>query len=135
MFLLLLLGFQPIILCPPNSTLNCDGKGTCTVHPRNKAEMCTCEAGWSGANCMNEVNPCLTRGCNDGECTLTVDWFECTCPVGYSPMSQCGVINDVCFDNPCGDHAVNCTIPTPHDGSEYNCICEPGLFTIIIITL
>ncbi len=92
-------------------------------------EVCICEAGWGGPDCTTEVNPCLTRGCRIGTCTLTDTWFECTCPQGYKPDFQCEVAIDVCFENTCGDHGSNCTIPVPHNGVDYSCTCDPGLFT------
>ena len=59
-------------ICKPPCVV---GQGNCT-----KPNTCTCEVGWTGADCSKCV--CLP-GCVNGNCTLP---FQCNCQPGWKGM-------------------------------------------------
>ena len=118
--------------------------GTCIIEPVFRNKTCVCDAGYGGDKCNMEIDPCLTRGCqNGGTCSHIADekkdppvWFTCDCPMGYTIDSQCALPQtDSCYNNPCGENG-NCSLPVPLDianGPLYICSCFPGKYVIPLI--
>jgi len=100
-------------------------KGTCEDVGPN-AYVCTCEPGWTDANCdmnINECDPIL--GDNDchrfADCIDTVGSYKCICQHGYTGngYSSCLDISDCysqCVHGFCSD------LGTDH----YRCTCDDG---------
>ena len=79
---------------------------------------------FSGANCENETNECLSTPCkNNAECIDLVANFECKCQPGYFG-ELCQIDINECLDLPCANGA------TCFDKvNDYQCICVAGRFS------
>ncbi|XP_019626559.1 PREDICTED: fibropellin-1-like [Branchiostoma belcheri] len=91
--------------------------GTCTdgVASYN----CSCENGWEGNNCDQNIDDCASSPCAHGTCTDGVASYTCSCEIGWTG-NNCDQIIDECLSSPCA-HGT-CT-----DGvASYTCSCENG---------
>ncbi len=71
---------------------------------------CTCEPGWTGVNCDEDINYCVPDPCQNGDCEVK---DSINCPVCISvAQNLLGFMPLLCF---------------MQDGvSTYRCTCEPG---------
>ena len=55
--------------------------------------QCKCRPGYTGRNCGEEINECLSSPCeNGGKCIDVVAGYNCQCPRGYyGPRCQSDV--------------------------------------------
>ena len=55
----------------------CQNNGACNINPITAGYICSCLAGFSGANCQNVVtNPCLYNPClNNGKSVSKLTFF------------------------------------------------------------
>ncbi|KAI8515110.1 hypothetical protein Bbelb_077010 [Branchiostoma belcheri] len=91
--------------------------GTCTGG--NQGYTCTCESGWAGRNCDQDIDECLSSQCAHGTCTNVVGSYTCSCENGWTG-NNCDQNIDDCASSPCA-HGT-CT-----DGHmSYTCSCENG---------
>ncbi len=85
-------------------------------------------SGYTGTNCMSDINECADVNCNNGRCVDEFNSFQCNCDRGYTgtfcetlldgyelqvtiysfinPGDRCSGINSIydcsqCCDNPC----------------------------------
>ena len=59
---------------------------------------CTCEAGWAGQRCDEDIDECASNPCrNDGICTDSIDSYSCECPARFEgehcEVNECGTVN------------------------------------------
>ncbi|XP_078575131.1 uncharacterized protein LOC144861237 [Branchiostoma floridae x Branchiostoma japonicum] len=91
--------------------------GTCT--DGEGSYTCSCENGWGGTDCEQNINECLTSPCVHGTCTDDIGGYTCTCENGWEG-TNCDRSSDDCASSPCA-HGT-CT-----DGyMSYTCSCENG---------
>lgn len=46
---------------------------------------CECEDGWTGKNCDEELDECVSAPClNGATCKDRLNGFDCTCPPGFT---------------------------------------------------
>ncbi|XP_052694409.1 neurogenic locus notch homolog protein 2-like [Crassostrea angulata] len=61
----------------------CLNGATCTNTPGSF--NCTCDAGWTGIICNEDINECLNNPChNGGTCSNNAGSFTCTCAGGFT---------------------------------------------------
>ena len=122
-------------LCDPNP---CQNSALCTTFAANgnpvvdidgnPGYICTCETGWEGTNCEEEINMCdsdpfsLTDPCQNGAaCTQpAAGEYHCECTTGFSG-TNCDEDIDACDPDPCQNGAT-CT----QGIGEYTCTCLAG---------
>ncbi|XP_078256093.1 protein eyes shut homolog [Rhinoraja longicauda] len=95
-------------------------------HNYFKSLCCTCNAGWQGSDCTEDVNECDCNPCQNGATCFEPaipGIFECICPPFFT--------GDLCeqWFNPCAVHNNPCsnfsTCITQSNGTAL-CICQPG---------
>ncbi|MBN2802602.1 MAG: hypothetical protein JXR91_05885 [Deltaproteobacteria bacterium] len=80
---------------------------------------CTCDTGYNGVNCDNNINDCNPDPCVHGACSDGVDSFTCTCDAGWEGV-DCNTNTDDCDPDPC-------LHGTCSDGLDsYSCSCQAG---------
>ncbi len=93
--------------------------GTCDTQAAPPA--CTCEAGWEGAACDQNIDDCDPNPCqNGGTCTDGVAGFTCACAQGFTGPT-CETAVQGCADSPCVHGTCQDTGP-----GAYACTCEAG---------
>lgn len=104
-------------------------RGTCKVDDNNQA-YCECNNGWSGSNCMTDINECLlgTHGCvQESECNNIDGGYVCTCGNGFEGDGLergqgCADIDEcIAKSHNCGSQS----ICVNHSGS-FSCKCRDG---------
>ncbi|XP_058864928.1 neurogenic locus notch homolog protein 1-like isoform X2 [Acipenser ruthenus] len=101
----------------------CHEDAVCITHPLTGLPVCTCQAGFSGADCREDLNECemgLNPCEHGGVCVNTAGSFQCQCQRGYGGTRCHSDINE-CQSQPC-QHQGTCMDKT----GGYLCICEPG---------
>ncbi|KAI6661005.1 Phosphatidylinositol phosphatase PTPRQ-like [Oopsacas minuta] len=94
----------------------CYNNGVC-LPDDSKAYRCQCAAGYTGLNCLTDIDDCEENQCDRGECIDEVNGYLCVCGRGYTG-EYCDYNIDDCGDNACLNGAV-CV-----DGiEEYTCNC------------
>ncbi|XP_035380216.1 protein jagged-2b isoform X1 [Electrophorus electricus] len=98
----------------------CGPHGHCVSQPTGNF-TCTCDAGYTGAYCHENVNDCVSSPCrNAGTCIDGVTSFQCFCPDGWEG-NLCDLNVNECSRNPCknGGHC--------HDlVNDFYCECTDG---------
>ncbi|KAM8934213.1 protein crumbs homolog 2 [Pelodytes ibericus] len=116
--------------CICNTGFNCTSKecetGPCAL-PNSQCTdeadgfICNCQAGYSGPNCEQVVNPCSQNPCqNNGACMAQTGSYKCVCEPGYTGQN-CEVDVNECSSNPCQNEAI-CVDKV----NKYLCFCVPG---------
>ncbi|KAK7823853.1 hypothetical protein U0070_020524, partial [Myodes glareolus] len=108
------IGFLPLCTCPHGYTGNGFGpngcvrlSNICSSHPCVNGECiegvlsysCKCDPGWSGTNCTENINECVSNPClNGGTCIDGINGFTCACTSSWTgyycqmPQRACGGI-------------------------------------------
>jgi hypothetical protein len=66
-------------ICRPET---CRFRGQCNDDAGTPMPTCTCNAGYLGANCQNNVDDCVNSACGRGSCVDLVDSYVCLCDGG-----------------------------------------------------
>ncbi|KAG8013459.1 Protein jagged-2, partial [Nibea albiflora] len=78
----------------------CGPHGRCISLPAGNFS-CSCEAGFTGTYCHENINDCTSSPCkNGGTCIDGINSFQCFCPDGWEG-SLCDVDVNECNRNPC----------------------------------
>ncbi|XP_063296241.1 protein jagged-2 isoform X1 [Pelobates fuscus] len=78
----------------------CGPHGRCISLPGGNF-TCSCDRGFTGAYCHENINDCLGNPCkNGGTCTDEIDSFKCFCPNGFGG-ELCDINYNDCNPNPC----------------------------------
>ncbi|XP_046546621.1 fibrillin-1-like [Haliotis rubra] len=119
---------------------NCANRCTCGVNSvacNSTNGACTCNTGWKGDNCSEDVNECTDNvticvGTPDSNCNNTNGSFICRCNSGFlqNPTTKmCDDVNE-CLDgdlNTCSQNCTNtlgghdCSCFDGYDGTGNNC--------------
>ncbi|KAM4633960.1 protein jagged-2b isoform 3-T3 [Polymixia lowei] len=86
----------------------CGPRGRCISQPAGNF-TCTCNPGFSGTYCHENINDCINNPCrNGGTCIDGVNSFQCFCPEGWEGR-LCDLNVNECRRNPCknGGHCVD----------------------------
>ncbi|XP_041486764.1 cubilin isoform X1 [Microtus oregoni] len=108
------IGFLPLCTCPHGYTGNGFGpngcvrlSNICSSHPCVNGQCiegvfdysCKCDPGWSGTNCTENINECVSNPClNGGTCIDGINGFTCACTSSWTgyycqmPQRACGGI-------------------------------------------
>ncbi|XP_068110357.1 protein jagged-2 isoform X2 [Hyperolius riggenbachi] len=98
----------------------CGPHGRCISLPGGNF-TCSCNRGFTGAYCHENINDCLGNPCkNGGTCTDEIDSFKCFCPNGWGG-ELCDINYDDCKPNPCqnGGRCID-------QINDFVCVCENG---------
>ncbi|XP_066997092.2 protein jagged-1b [Anabrus simplex] len=98
----------------------CGDHGICVSLPGG-GYKCSCDAGYTGKYCHENVNDCQVNPClNGGTCVDKINSFRCICKDGWEG-NTCNINRDECNPNPCHNNA-SCS-----DGiAEFVCSCRNG---------
>uniref|UniRef100_A0A8C5HLA6 Delta-like protein n=1 Tax=Gouania willdenowi TaxID=441366 RepID=A0A8C5HLA6_GOUWI len=78
----------------------CGPHGRCISLPAGNFS-CSCEPGFTGTYCHENINDCASTPCkNGGTCIDGINSFQCFCPGGWEG-SLCDVDVNECSSNPC----------------------------------
>ena len=77
-------------------------------------------SGYTGTNCEQIINTCLSNPCDQGLCIFKLNGYQCNCAIGYTGVI-CDTIIDNCVNNSCGMNGI-----CKNKLNGYNCICNPG---------
>uniref|UniRef100_A0A672J0C2 Delta-like protein n=1 Tax=Salarias fasciatus TaxID=181472 RepID=A0A672J0C2_SALFA len=78
----------------------CGPRGRCISQPTGNF-TCTCDPGFSGIYCHENINDCVSTPCkNGGTCIDGVNSFQCFCPDGWEGR-VCDLNVNECGHNPC----------------------------------
>uniref|UniRef100_A0A667YJW5 Delta-like protein n=1 Tax=Myripristis murdjan TaxID=586833 RepID=A0A667YJW5_9TELE len=86
----------------------CGPHGRCISLPAGNFS-CSCEPGFTGTYCHENINDCVSSPCKSGgTCIDGINSFQCFCPDGWEG-SLCDVDVNECSRNPCqnGGHCVD----------------------------
>ncbi|XP_034051221.1 protein jagged-2-like isoform X2 [Thalassophryne amazonica] len=95
----------------------CGPHGHCISLPAGNFS-CSCEPGFTGTYCHENINDCASSPCkNGGTCIDGINSFQCFCPDGWEG-DLCDDDVDECSRNPCqnGGHCVDLL-------NDFNCKC------------
>ncbi|XP_075048801.1 protein jagged-2 isoform X1 [Mixophyes fleayi] len=98
----------------------CGPHGRCISRPGGNF-TCSCNRGFTGAYCHENINDCLGNPCrNGGTCTDEIDSFKCFCPSGWGG-EFCDTNYNDCNPNPClnGGRCIDLV-------NDFVCQCENG---------
>ncbi|XP_071062991.1 LOW QUALITY PROTEIN: cubilin [Pseudochaenichthys georgianus] len=130
----------PVCTCPPGYTGNGYGptgctqtsnicttnnpcvNGQCVPTTSSPGYVCSCNAGWQGVNCDQNINECLSNPCqNGGTCADGSNGFTCTCTTQWTgPL--CQTAQQVCggyLTGPAGSFSY----PNNHDEYDHQVSC------------
>ena len=77
-------------------------------------------AGFSGPDCIDDIDECLSGPCQYGSCLDAVDGYQCICYDGWEG-THCAEETDDCASSPC---QFDGTCIDQHEG--YHCQCQAG---------
>ncbi|KAI8512903.1 calcium ion binding [Branchiostoma belcheri] len=98
--------------------------GTCTDGVASYT--CSCENGWAGNNCDQDIDDCASSPCAHGTCNDGVASYTCSCENGWTG-NNCDQDIDECASNPCWlggtclDHVNGYSCVCPGDSTGTNC--------------
>ncbi|XP_053469828.1 protein jagged-2b isoform X1 [Ictalurus furcatus] len=98
----------------------CGSHGHCISQPSGNF-TCTCDPGYTGTYCHENVNDCVSSPCrNGGTCIDGVNSFQCFCPDGWEGK-LCDLNVNECSRNPCknGGHCQDLV-------NDFYCECADG---------
>uniref|UniRef100_A0A672MG30 Delta-like protein n=1 Tax=Sinocyclocheilus grahami TaxID=75366 RepID=A0A672MG30_SINGR len=98
----------------------CGPHGRCISQPGGNF-TCTCELGFTGTYCHENVNDCVGNPCrNGGTCIDGISSFQCFCPDGWEG-DLCDLNVNECSRSPCknGGHCVDLV-------NDFYCECANG---------
>uniref|UniRef100_A0A671MCE7 Delta-like protein n=1 Tax=Sinocyclocheilus anshuiensis TaxID=1608454 RepID=A0A671MCE7_9TELE len=98
----------------------CGPHGRCISQPGSNF-TCTCELGFTGTYCHENVNDCVSNPCrNGGTCIDGISSFQCFCPDGWEG-DLCDLNVNECSRRPCknGGHCVDLV-------NDFYCECANG---------
>ena len=105
--------------CTTDCVHQCDLNGEC-VDEFNTFN-CECNAGFTGSDCMTDINDCEGVNCGNGACRDTgVNAFTCECNPGFTG-SQCLTNIDHCVNASCGQNG-ECVDQI----NSFTCMCDTG---------
>ncbi|XP_029688534.1 protein jagged-2-like isoform X3 [Takifugu rubripes] len=82
----------------------CGPHGRCISRPAGNFS-CSCEAGFTGIYCHENINDCASSPCrNGGTCIDGINAFQCVCPDGWEGRLCDADVNE-CGRNPCQNGA------------------------------
>uniref|UniRef100_A0A674E221 Delta-like protein n=1 Tax=Salmo trutta TaxID=8032 RepID=A0A674E221_SALTR len=96
----------------------CGPHGRCISQPAGNF-TCSCEPGFTGTYCHENINDCVPPPCkNGGTCIDGISSFKCFCPDGWEGM-LCDMDVNECSRNPCknGGRCVNLL-------NDFYCQCQ-----------
>ncbi|KAL0969025.1 hypothetical protein UPYG_G00221700 [Umbra pygmaea] len=96
----------------------CGPHGRCISQPAGNF-TCSCEPGFTGTYCHENINDCVTSPCkNGGTCIDGISSFQCICPDGWEG-TLCDMDVNECSWNPCknGGHCVDLL-------NDFYCQCQ-----------
>ncbi|CAL1529163.1 unnamed protein product [Lymnaea stagnalis] len=122
--------------------LTCSAACTCvqtnTIFCDNTNGLCVCKPGWTGANCSEDVNECLSPGVSskcplNSICQNTPGNYTCICRPGFifnwlgkcEASSNCagfGLCSHSCFINTAGKKECTCPDNMILSGDRFTCI-------------
>jgi len=123
----------------------CKNGGTCTTS--DGSYLCSCQDGWTGNNCNQDINECNSGPCkNGGTCANSDGSYSCRCRRGWMgkncnwDLNECNLAVDICWNggtctNSQGSFSCKCTkfwegsncqkkktkIQCPRKYSKYDC--------------
>ncbi|XP_014252915.1 protein jagged-1b isoform X2 [Cimex lectularius] len=117
-----------VITMPSNSSggLSLVATGVCGEHGHcynlpGGGFRCSCEAGYTGKFCHENINDCKRNPCqNGGTCVDKINSFQCICREGWEG-DLCTINTDDCNSNPC-QHNGTCVDLT----ADFQCECKSG---------
>eukprot|EP00058_Branchiostoma_floridae_P026057 XP_002611547.1 hypothetical protein BRAFLDRAFT_63814 [Branchiostoma floridae] len=80
---------------------------------------CSCETGWTGQNCDQNIDDCAPSPCVHGVCTDQVASYTCYCENGWTGHN-CDQDIDECSSSPCLHGTCTDSV------ASYSCSCENG---------
>jgi hypothetical protein len=68
---------------------------------------CSCEDGWTGIECRENINECLSNPClNAGKCIDDINKYHCECLTGFMG-ENCQTEINLCSSIPCQNNGKN----------------------------
>ncbi|XP_062376385.1 protein eyes shut homolog [Sardina pilchardus] len=114
-------GFRYTCRTPcPQHIQPCANGGRCILNNAT-SYSCVCPPGWTGHNCLIDINDCNQHWCQNGAtCVDKVNGYSCRCPPGFTGP-YCEVDVDYCVGHQCSEHGT-CL----DQEQNYTCRCQPG---------
>ena len=100
-----------ILSADPCAGVDCSNRGECIEG------LCQCNPGFVGDFCEVNIDECMDRPCQNGECIDGINSFVCQCEAGYEG-ELCEVDIDDCLSLPC-QNGGTCVDQV----NDYNCQC------------
>uniref|UniRef100_A0AAR2KS92 Protein eyes shut homolog n=1 Tax=Pygocentrus nattereri TaxID=42514 RepID=A0AAR2KS92_PYGNA len=104
----------------PHTVQPCANRGRCFLSS-GASYSCVCAPGWTGPNCLVNINECALHRCQNGAtCVDEVGGYSCRCDRGYTGV-HCELSIDHCLGHECSEHGV--CLGHRHN---YTCRCMVG---------
>ncbi len=116
-----------ICLRDPCAADYCKNGATCTT--RGEDIVCSCPAGYRGAQCDVDIDECTenTDKCDaNATCLNEPGDFSCSCNDGFDGTGErCNDVNE-CTDSPCVNIDESAANPCVNEVGTYRCFCAEG---------